>query len=187
MVTEKLFERVFESFAFIFLFVLVWSAVMGFVRPPAWFEIVAYLNGLGGSNNGMLSSFFGTLQPLFTSSVVPDTVVLSRLWESGNNGTTADGMDIWKGISFFVNLMTGGLLSIILGAGLVIVLIGMLITYFVPMVTALAFFFAGSFPANMLRYGMDKIDWASQSGWLGYPDQVSAALRIFAPIVAIVG
>lgn len=179
MVIEKLFERVFESFAFIFLLILVWSAVMGLASPPSWYSFVSYYEGLADTfdpNHTAVSSFFGDLIPLFTSTLAPDPATISLLAEAGEGA--GDATTIFKGISFFINLVSGGLLSI--GIGLALAMVGLFMFLFqvVPLITGVAYFFAGSFFVNGLPGVVGTIDWQSLSGWLGYPDPVVSSVPV---------
>lgn len=176
MVIEKLFERVFESFAFIFLLILVWSAILGLSNPPSWYSFVTYYEGLAGDldpHNIMVSSFFGDLVPLLTSLSSPDPVAFSAMLNGASDATT-----VFKAIGFFINLVTGGigtiLLSLIIGLACVL----LFLTRVVPLFTGVAYFFAGSFFVNGLPGVVGTIDWQSLSGWLGYPDPVVSSVPV---------
>lgn len=171
MVFEKLFERVFETFGFLFLLILVWSAVLGFANPPSWYSFVTYYEGLAEKidpNHNLVPTFFGDLVPLFTSTLAPDPKVLSSLSAAGDGAL--DATTIFKAISFFVNLLTGGLLSIGLGISIAVVGLFMFLTQIAPLLTGVAYFFAGSFFVNGLPGVVGTIDWSAMSGDFGYPD-----------------
>lgn len=168
---QRYFGMIIETLGFFFFLIIVWSAVMGLANPPSWNSFVAYYNSWGGqvAQNVSIQGFFGQVIPVFQHLWVP----APDSWSAVASGS-ADGSDIFALVSFLVNILTGGLLSVLIGIGVLIWFVFFFFVNIVPVFTAAAFFFSGDLVANDLPGIVGRIDWGSLEGALpnGFPDPV---------------
>lgn len=168
---QKGFQNVIESLWFMFFLILVWAGVMGMANPPSWNSFVAYYNSYSSSMfQGLtISEFFGQAMPILTKTIMIDPVAISRL-QTGQGGVT----DVFSAVMFGLNLLTGGFISIVVGIGVLIWFLMFFFSTILPLVTAFAYFFAGSFVTNDLPGIVGRINWQSLQEAMpnGYPDPV---------------
>lgn len=167
MVIENFSKRVFENLWFLILIVLVWSAVLGFANPPAWNSFVAYYNNFAENNYvvNASSGFFNKLLPLIQDSLLPDPYKLNLMFSGEGDLNTILGA-----LSFFINFMTGGFISVIYAIGIGLAAIVWFFAYLAPLAIGLVQFLSGNFFVNELPGIVGRIDWEGLSGEYGYPD-----------------
>lgn len=168
---QRYVANVFESLAFVFFLILVWSAVLGLAHPPAWNSFVAYYNSYGTNmaRNVSITGFFGQAIPIFQRLWVPDVIAFQNL-----SGATADGGDLIAVFSFIVNILTGGVLSVVVGIGVLLWFVFYFAVNVLPVASAFVYFFSGDLVANELPGIVSRIPWQSLEGAIenGFPDPV---------------
>lgn len=163
MVLRK-WTELLEALAFFWLFVLVWSSVLGHASAPDWNSFVMWA-GQYVPDYTLAHNFFGRAQEWYLSLTTLDIGAIQTI----TNGDLSWDNFI-QAFGFLFNLMFAGLPSIFMAIGVIIDAFIYLFGQVIPMVTGFVYFLSGNYFVNVLPGALPTIDWSAMSGEFGYPD-----------------
>lgn len=168
---QKSFEKVYIAFASVWLFVLVWSAILGLPNMPSWNSFVVWFSEYL-PDVSPVTDFFDTIAVALGSLKNIDLDQMAALVNSDSEGLA----NLIKMVGFLCNIF----IVLLRTFGFVIyffcTMVVKLVTVVIPMFMAFGMFLSGSVVANGLPGVVSQIDWGSMSGEFGYPDQSFVAL-----------
>lgn len=172
----KLVERLYVALAGVWLFILVWTFVLGLDRVPAWNGFVLWYSSFQPEFKDF-TSFMDKLRGVFDNLKTISGEDLQRI----SNPDVGETQTIFSILAVIFDIGIVFLRSVgTLFVGGVTVIVNTIV-YVIPQVSAFVAFLTGSYFANTLPGAGGVIDWSAQSGWLGYPDQSFAGLVQFVP------